>query len=43
MEVKVGVNSLRSWKLKGTTIIPLKTSQTIVQHNVLYFQPALLA
>ncbi len=34
MEVKMEVNSLRSWKLKWTI------SKAIVQHAVLNFQPA---
>jgi len=43
MEVKMEVNSLRSWELKRTIVMPLTASQAIVLHEVLNFQPALLA
>ena len=40
-EVKREVNSLRSWELKRTLPSSVRTaSKTIVQHSVLYFQPA---
>ena len=40
MEVKMEVNSLRSWKLKWTIPYRLSASKAIVQHAVLNFQPA---
>jgi len=42
MEVKVEVNSLRSWELKRTIPNGFVASEAIVQHEVLYFHPALL-
>ena len=43
-KVKSEVNSLRSWELKRTKLLSMQTaSKTIVQHAVLYFQPAELA
>ena len=40
MEVKMEVNSLRSWELKWTIPCRLSASKAIVQHAVLNFQPA---
>ena len=39
-EVKMEVNSLRSWELKWTIPYRLSASKAIVQHAVLNFQPA---
>ena len=40
MEVKMGVNSLRLWKLKWTIPYRLSASKAIVLHAGLNFQPA---
>jgi hypothetical protein len=42
-EVKMEVNSLRSWKLKGTIPMMYAASKTIVLRKAHNFQPATLA